>query len=641
MSLVSWSVRAVFDDPPYSDPAGWTYTNLNPFCDTITFKRGRASEVDAIETGTSQVNLDNNDGRFTPGRAASPYYPGVVPRRRVMASITTSSGTFDLFMHLVERWPCELSTGLVSDSQVPAVDSFKHLGGLGLRAVAEEETLYHSPVAFWPLTEPAGNTSAANIVNGQPPAKLVNSSTGTADSSIYTFGEPGPHELAGSALRLLSGASSTDGKILNLKTTGSTFDLGNTAGWSVNVWMRNPVSSNSKTVFVIDSTSTSPLLLMYLEVLSTGAVQAVAKDGVTQHSANAAAGLANTNAWQMWTVVLNTAKTQLTLYRNGVLKASSAVGAALNWTVGGHYPNRYTVGGYYYDGTAPIADANYTISHVSVFGAPLTTAQMLDIHEAGSTAFLGENESERITRILDYIAWPAAKRNLQAGVSPLLGADTAGRSALAAVQDAAFFADGVLFMSGNDSVTYHNRHHRLHPTIDTTYSAAPSAALPVEAPLAFTMDDTQIVNDVTVRQRGGGAVRRINQPSIDAYGRVTLDVELDLVDENELTDRANWIITRYAQPVPRVEFARFRPHTAPALWDVLAAQEIGDRIRIASLPSTAPATQLDFIVEALEADIDEVDSEWRLLLSPAPTDTFWILDNSTYSVLGTTTKLAY
>lgn len=60
------------------------YTDITKFVESVSGTlRGRSYELDDIETGSISINLDNSDGRFTPGSELSPYYPYVKANRRL------------------------------------------------------------------------------------------------------------------------------------------------------------------------------------------------------------------------------------------------------------------------------------------------------------------------------------------------------------------------------------------------------------------------------------------------------------------------------------------------------------------------------------------------------------------------------
>lgn len=60
------------------------YADITQFVKSINGTlRGRQYELDTVETGSLSITLDNADGRFTPGKVDSPYYPNVKPARRL------------------------------------------------------------------------------------------------------------------------------------------------------------------------------------------------------------------------------------------------------------------------------------------------------------------------------------------------------------------------------------------------------------------------------------------------------------------------------------------------------------------------------------------------------------------------------
>ncbi|MBA2951583.1 carbohydrate binding domain-containing protein, partial [Streptomyces himalayensis] len=83
---------------------GYTITSASPVWTDITqyvdlaagvrISRGASDESSEAQTGTAGLTLDNSDGRFTPARTASPYYPNV--RKNVPIRIRTVSADRNL-----------------------------------------------------------------------------------------------------------------------------------------------------------------------------------------------------------------------------------------------------------------------------------------------------------------------------------------------------------------------------------------------------------------------------------------------------------------------------------------------------------------------------------------------------------------
>ncbi|MEV7240462.1 LamG-like jellyroll fold domain-containing protein [Streptomyces sp. NPDC093248] len=80
-------------------PDNIAWTDISQYASVargVTITRGAADELAETQPGTATLTLDNDDGRFTPGNAGSPYYPYVrrnAPIRIAVALIPTRSGT--------------------------------------------------------------------------------------------------------------------------------------------------------------------------------------------------------------------------------------------------------------------------------------------------------------------------------------------------------------------------------------------------------------------------------------------------------------------------------------------------------------------------------------------------------------------
>lgn len=107
-----------------------TWQDITPYVEGFTTKRGRASDTAVCDPGTLTVTLDNSDGRFDPANTASPYYPFLVPNRRVRVSAMQTAFTSRLFLArgYVDRWAHSWpGGGSYSQSVVDCTDRFKLL----------------------------------------------------------------------------------------------------------------------------------------------------------------------------------------------------------------------------------------------------------------------------------------------------------------------------------------------------------------------------------------------------------------------------------------------------------------------------------------------------------------------------------
>ncbi len=57
--------------------------NITAYVREASTARGAQRELQRVEAGTASLTLSNRDGRFTPFNSASPYYPFILPMRRI------------------------------------------------------------------------------------------------------------------------------------------------------------------------------------------------------------------------------------------------------------------------------------------------------------------------------------------------------------------------------------------------------------------------------------------------------------------------------------------------------------------------------------------------------------------------------
>jgi hypothetical protein len=124
MSLPTLIVELDLGDP-LSTPT-WA-ADITAYIRNWSTQRGTQRELQRVEAGTASITLDNRSGRFTPQNTSSPYYPYLLPMRRIRIRATWNSVTYPIFQGFVEAWPATFPDGVDQVVTVSLVDGFKVL----------------------------------------------------------------------------------------------------------------------------------------------------------------------------------------------------------------------------------------------------------------------------------------------------------------------------------------------------------------------------------------------------------------------------------------------------------------------------------------------------------------------------------
>jgi hypothetical protein len=84
----------------------------------VSVRAGRTTEFDDVGPSTCTLVLRNDDGRFTPDSAGSPYYPDVIEGRRIRVTVTESAVDYPLFTGSILSWEPNYSSGMLNTGTV-------------------------------------------------------------------------------------------------------------------------------------------------------------------------------------------------------------------------------------------------------------------------------------------------------------------------------------------------------------------------------------------------------------------------------------------------------------------------------------------------------------------------------------------
>lgn len=179
------TVQVAFATKPGAATPQWQ--DITAYVLSVDTKRGRQYENDRIEAGTCSLLLDNSDRRFDPTYPAGPYYPNVLPRKRIRVSATWLGTTYYLFDGYVERWPTAYDGPDWSEVAITATDAFLPLANARIvgsfsQQLTGARVLAILAAAAWPTATSAPASGFFMLGTAQ----LGSSSTGKLGYSVPT-----------------------------------------------------------------------------------------------------------------------------------------------------------------------------------------------------------------------------------------------------------------------------------------------------------------------------------------------------------------------------------------------------------------------------------------------------------------------
>jgi hypothetical protein len=624
---VTWTTKvedAFATQPMAASPTDTDTTAYVWLQEPISIKVGRQDEFGDIDPSTLSLRRNNSDGRFTQGLASSPYSPNVKLGRRHRVVVTRSAVDYRRFDGHADRWPTEWAFGnpayAVADST--ATDRLKRFSQAGeLRSMVEHEILRDTPTIYYPLGEPSGSTSAADVSgNSQPAARVVQKgSGGTLDFGSGTG--PGTDSLSAPQF---SPTDASNGRYL--EATPLTVPVEG-SGVLLEGFIRAEPTTTSRMICALTNNTGQQLRL---DIDSTGKLEAKLITGdVTSYTLTSASNVNDDSTHNV--AIREVSTSSAALYLDGVSVATTGShlrGATLSF-------NRLLAGG---NKAGSLLDG--VVSHVAAFSTSLDATRVGVHASSGLDGMAGERSDQRIGRIADYVGIPTADRQFDIGDSLVGGQNLQGRNPIDVMQEVTRTENGVLFINPADGkLTFHNRSRR--------YNQAPALTLTasqISDDLAFPADDAHMTNDMSVDVPDGAGARFLDQASIDEYGLYRDSVSVVAASGDDALQVAAWRVGSYGQPRTRTPSVTVRiprlQDIAPSLVPTILGLTIGSKIRLSSLPAQAPASSVDVFVEGWTEEITNV--EWTITFNTSPADIWdvWQLGTAGHSELGDTTRLA-
>ncbi|MFE9098485.1 hypothetical protein [Streptomyces sp. NPDC007264] len=524
------------------------------------------------------------------------------------------------FYGMVNEWPVDWE-GLSSTVTISATDLFKRLNRLpALRSMVAEEIQQLVSVAYYPLTEPADSTTAGDLSgNGLPSMAITQAGAGGTLTMAAGDGPPATGETAPA----FAPSSATAGKYLAVDM-GAAAQARLTANQpAMEAWFKTTVTGRA----ILSLYSADLQYVHLLSLSATGAMQiewtTTGSSTLTVETVAGASGLAD-GAWHH--VVYD--------QRIGAVWVDGVeVDATLAVTVGADQRFLH-VGGYrgtrLWDGS---------LAHVAVYGTSGTIGSALATHyDAGANGYAGDSADTRMARFASYVG--LIDITIQGSThDPIASQGPAGTQVVARMREVETTESGKLFAARDQfNMTYQSRDVRYNPTPAAEAFTITYADL--EPGTNFADDDQKMVNQVDASRPGGATQRVQAADSVTAFGPYPRTLDILKTSDNSVLDAAYWMVSRYADPGPELREVAIEAYTMATYQAILDA-DISSYFTVSGLPSQAPVSSARVTVEGYTETLKERSHRIQFHTSASFTDSVWVLDDSTYSVLDSTTRLAY
>jgi hypothetical protein len=543
---------------------------------------------------------------------------------------------YPVFSGFLERWPSKWDmAGTFGKVQPTVVDAFALLSQVELDDPLTEEINSSSPRFLYKLDDPSGSLSATDATGNFPAVPIAiskygagsltfgNSITATdAVNGIFT-GAPGPvvtinnanpgqnTTSAASFLRLAAAGitgpadPSRFTRAIAFRYTGPTPTVAACLWSSMDNQRANGNPSGSR---------------IYLYLLPDGKAHFFMTDQTGTTLVNVTCGPANCvdGNWHLVTFGYWYDTGAVTVSVDGVITATGIV-PQLGMPTGIVGDN---LGGFVDITVGNGTTWNYKgdIAFAGEWPSLLGSVQITNLYEAWKNACEGDTTDQRYARILRYAGYTGPS-TIQTGLTTSMGpANIAGQDAVSALQNVVTTENGEHFIDRSGAPRFRARSARYNATTPafTFGERADLGEWPYEN-AETDYDTTHLANDVSVAQEPTGQVFYAKDAGSTAdYFPRPMDRTINSTSGPECQDAANYLLSRYRQPLTRISTIKLHPAAIPALWPVCLSLELGMRVRVIRRAPGVPAVQVDCFVEKIDWDFGDDNEAWvTLQCSPA------------------------
>jgi hypothetical protein len=634
---------------------------------------GREYELSQVEAGELHLDVNNQDGAFTPGNAASPYASqgGATLGTPVRLSAFWAGHWYYAGYGYVERWPQEWPDlpqwGI---SKMIATDAISVAASATMSAALDSDILLDAPYVFIPASEQyttfQGGINPTFTAADAQGLIAANASQVNQRAGFYVDGVPVSgttyQAATGQTTNLLGDSDSGFGAtsisaaaVVDQSGPGIVYTDANMPdplsanGVSVEFWLLITAAATATTLQPVVFSAYGPPS-NYLATHPSLQVQVANFTGnhtltVTLADGSTVSAVFNVsqNAQQ---VVLTFTASALSIYVNGALAATSSLTAAqtTQWYA-------FTAGcpNYAYQ-AGSVQAGNFTAFDIATYPYTLPAQRILSHYVTGSTGQQGVDAVQRVAQILSWANlgfarggqefFNGAQQPLDEGPAYSLG----GASATDALNQVAVNEGGMVAAMPSGALVFLHKWALFNQAPVAILGDSPNAAdgeVPYLQPTAWSIDNTYLFNLTQTTQQVGPnntiTVQAADFTSAAEYfTRSALQQTIQTTSDLDAYDSANYAIAKYSQPQLRVSSVQIDAASNPAAaFPVILALQQGDVVTVTRRPVGGAVITGEVIIQKIQHEIGPTSWVTSLQLSPyTPEDAILQLDTTGYDVLG-------
>jgi hypothetical protein len=258
---------------------------------------------------------------------------------------------------------------------------------------------------------------------------------------------------------------------------------------------------------------------------------------------------------------------------------------------------------------------------------------------SGITTILGSGvqlSGARVNAILDEIDWPISLRDIDAGDSTLQADPGTDRDALQALFNVEQSEFGGIFLDGNGKVNFVSRNNLIEAPAFPIYEFSDQGTDISYTNAVVALDDTTLINDVTITRLNGTAQNAFDQDSIDKFflhsgTRSGILVQTDA----EALDQAEGILATRKDPEIRIDSIQLNLYDDTNPNKPLAGVDIEllDGVTVTKTTPGSTSVVQSSLVNAIHHDIT-MSSWMTTLYTTEPLLAGFVLDSDVSGILG-------